>query len=52
MTTLWSLFFKNTKVGSLDDLNWTFDGAFEPLFLLGRGEFKNTDFPKIQMPSD
>ena len=35
--------------GAFDHLEWTYDGAFEQLFGLGRGEFcKN--FPKIQMP--
>ena len=27
-------------VGAVDHLEWTYDGAFEQLFGLGRGEFK------------
>ena len=36
-------------VGAFDHLEWTYDGAFEQLFGLGRGEFSK-NFPKIQMP--
>ena len=36
-------------VGALDHLKWTYDGAFEQLFGLGRVDF-NKNFPKIQMP--
>ena len=36
-------------VGAFDHLEWTYDGAFEQLFGLGRGEFEQK-FPKIQMP--
>ena len=36
-------------VGAFDHLEWTYDGAFEQLFSLGRGEFEQ-NFPKIQMP--
>ena len=44
MTTLWSLFYKNTEVGSLDHLNWTFNGAFEPLFYWEEGNLKTLTF--------
>ena len=33
-------------VGAFDHLEWTYDGAFEQLFGLGRGEFEQ-NFPKI-----
>ena len=36
-------------VGAFDHLEWTYDGAFEQLFGLGRGNL-NENFPKIQMP--
>ena len=36
-------------MGAFDHLEWTYDGAFEQLFGLGRGEFSK-NFPKIQMP--
>ena len=36
-------------VGAFDHLEWTYDGAFEQLFGLGRGNL-NKNFPKIQMP--
>ena len=36
-------------MGAFDHLEWTYDGAFEQLFSLGRGEFEQ-NFPKIQMP--
>ena len=36
-------------VGAFDHLEWTYDGAFEQLFGLGRGEFEQK-FSKIQMP--
>ena len=36
-------------VGAFDHLEWTYDGAFEQLYGLGRGEFSK-NFPKIQMP--
>ena len=36
-------------VGAFDHLEWTYNGAFEQLFGLGRGEFSK-NFPKIQMP--
>ena len=36
-------------VGAFDHLDWTYDGAFEQLFGLGRGEFEQK-FPTIQMP--
>ena len=36
-------------VGAFDHLEWTYDGAFEQLFGLGRGKFSK-NFPKIQMP--
>ena len=36
-------------VGALDHLEWPYDGAFEQLFGLGRGDF-NKNFPEIQMP--
>ena len=51
MTTLWSLFFKNTKVGSLDHLNWTFDGAFEPLFCWEEGNLRTLTFQKFKFPA-
>ena len=35
--------------GAFDHLEWTYDGAFEQLFGLGRGNL-NKNFPKIQMP--
>ena len=35
-------------MGAFDHLEWTYDGAFEQLFGLGRGEFSK-NFPKIQM---
>ena len=38
-------------VGAFDHLEWTYDGAFEQLFGLGRREFSK-NFPKIQMPQD
>ena len=36
-------------MGAFVHLEWTYDGAFEQLFGLGRGEFSK-NFPKIQMP--
>ena len=36
-------------VGAFDHLEWTYNGAFEQLFGLERGEFSK-HFPKIQMP--
>ena len=36
-------------MGAFDHLEWTYDGAFEQLSGLGRGEFSK-NFPKIQMP--
>ena len=36
-------------MGAFDHLEWTYDGAFEQLFDLGRGEFEQK-FSKIQMP--
>ena len=36
-------------MGAFDYLEWTYDGAFEQLFGLGRGNL-NKNFPKIQMP--
>ena len=36
-------------MGAFDHLEWTYDGAFEQLFGLGRGNL-NKNFPKIQMP--
>ena len=50
MTPLCSLFFKNTKVGSLDHLNWTFDGAFEPLFYWGDENLNTLTFQKFKCP--
>ena len=29
-------------MGAFDHLEWTYDGAFEQLFDLGRGEFEQT----------
>ena len=36
-------------MGAFDHLEWTYDGAFEQLFGLGRAKFSK-NFPKIQMP--
>ena len=36
-------------VGAFDHLEWTYNGAFEQLFGLGRGNL-NKIFPKIQIP--
>ena len=36
-------------MGVFDHLEWTYDGAFEQLFSLGRGDL-NKNVPKIQMP--
>ena len=36
-------------VGAFDHLKWTYDGAFEQLSGLGRGNL-NINFPNIQMP--
>ena len=36
-------------VGAFDHLEWTYNGAFEQVFGLGRGNL-NKNFPKIQMP--
>ena len=36
-------------MGAFDHLEWTYNGAFEQLFGLGRGKFSK-NFPKIQMP--
>ena len=36
-------------MGAFDHLEWTYNGVFEQLFGLGRGEFSK-NFPKIQMP--
>ena len=35
-------------MGTFDHLGWTYDGEFEQLFGLGRGNL-NKNFPKIQM---
>ena len=42
-------YLKVSRGGAFDHLEWTYDGAFEQLFGLGRGEFSK-NFPKIQMP--
>ena len=46
-----TIFLKNTEVGSLDHLNWTFDGAFEPLFYWGEGNLKTLTFQKFKCPA-
>ena len=38
------------RVGAFDNLKWTYNGAFEQFFSLGRGGDLNKNFPKIQMP--
>ena len=37
-------------MGAFDHLEWSYDGAFEQLFGLGRGEFEQKFCKKIQMP--
>ena len=37
-------------VGAFDHLEWTYDGAFEQLFGLGRGEFEQKFCKKYKCP--
>ena len=37
-------------VGAFDHLEWTYDGAFEQLFGLGRGEFEQKFCKKYECP--
>ena len=37
-------------VGAFDHLEWTYDGAFEQLFALGRGEFEQKFCKKYKCP--
>ena len=37
-------------MGAFDHLEWTFDGAFEQLFGLGRGEFEQKFCKKYKCP--
>ena len=37
-------------MGAFDHLEWTYDGAFEQLFGLGRGEFEQIFSKKFKCP--
>ena len=43
-------YWKVSRSGGIDHLEWTYDGAFEQLFDLGRGEFEQKFCKKYKCP--